>query len=208
MMTNFPVQPPNASLGRSKTALQSQNTATNQIIPRWSRTKVIVDFQVSSWLRQMDAVSSKESGSFQFLCCSHFLCSVRLWVQFLSQRRRQTCESWAEERRGDKWSAESGQEPVAREDLSEPSPANKTFSKTCSTNLFSLNKSRSCRKIFRTSSCLKAKLCFSKICSSKNFFLLQTRAGRGERFVKTSCCLGSLVQAKLISSFVSLNFQL
>ena len=135
-------------------------------------------------------------------------------MQFLSQRRRQTCESWAEERRrGDKWSAESGQEPVGEEDLSEP-PASKTFSTKLVQNTF-LQKTfflqtrpGRARGFVRTSSCLKAKLCFSKICSSKNFFLLQTRAGRGERFVKTSCCLGSLVQAKLISSFVSLNFQL
>ena len=40
----FPTQPPKASLERSKAMIQSQNTSTNQIIPRWTKTKVNCGF--------------------------------------------------------------------------------------------------------------------------------------------------------------------
>ena len=124
ILTNFPAQPPKASFDRrrrsSKTTLQSQNTTTNQINLRWTKTKVM-DFQVlrvdlDKWTEE----SKKAAALSRFFAVTFSLVARRL--QFLS--RRWTCVSWKE----DKWSAESGQEPVGEEDLSEDFSSKQNFS--------------------------------------------------------------------------------
>ena len=60
----------------------------------------------------------KESGFFQFLCC-HIFFGLEAAIS-----SRRTCVSWAE----DKWSAESGQEAVGEEDLSEAASPPGSFS--------------------------------------------------------------------------------
>ena len=94
ILTNFPAQPPKASFDRrrrsSKTTLQSQNTTTNQINPRWTKTKVI-DFQVlrvdlDKWTEE----SKKAAALSRFFAVTFSLVARRL--QFLS--RRWTCVSW------------------------------------------------------------------------------------------------------------------
>ena len=100
MITNSPAQPREASfeIGRSSGKTM---TTTNQITPRWTKSKV-VDFQVlrvdlDKWREE----SKKAAALSSFFAVTFSLVARRL--QFLSRRR-----SWAE----DKWSAESGQEPV------------------------------------------------------------------------------------------------
>ena len=115
MITNSPAQPREASfeIGRSNGKTM---TTTNQINPRSTKSKV-VDFQVlcvdlDKWREE----SKKAAALSSFFAVTFSLVARRL--QFLSRRR-----SWAE----DKWSAESGQEPVGEEDLSEDFASEQKF---------------------------------------------------------------------------------
>ena len=106
-------------------SFQSQKTTSDRTIPRWTKAKVRhfevrLDLSMHFELIQTNGWGGVKERRrlFPVSLLSHFLWS--LGTGAISKSAAKLLESWTE----DKWTAESGQEAVGEEDLSEPASCN------------------------------------------------------------------------------------